>query len=359
MNLTTIPNFEERKKRWNHYWNKDVLDRPLIVASVPKEGCNPPSAYAVGYYNTCHGRYKEHLAVIDEALEGTEFLCEAIPVFQPDFGPDQFAAWLGSDFNFAEGETQTNWVEHIVTDWKEALPLTWKRDGKWWTEFITFVKMMREHSKGRYIVGFPDMHSNADALSALRGAQDLIFDFFDNPDRMHEAMNQVRAFYPKMYNEIYEAGGMAESGMSTWIPFFCEKRFAATECDYLALMSPAQANEYVIPALREEAEFLDHCIFHLDGKDALHHIDNILDIDAIDAIQWVPGAGQPPQYEWMDVLKKCQANGKGLQLMDCPDFEIVKRYHKELKPEGLVYCLPASLGRDEILRIADWLKENT
>ena len=53
-------------------------------------------------------------------------------------------------------------------------------------------------------------------------------------------------------------------------------------------------------------------------------------------IQWVPGAGQPRTVEWMDVLQKIQKAGKGLHLYDWHNEEI-KRYRKDLKPEGLMF----------------------
>jgi succinate dehydrogenase flavin-adding protein (antitoxin of CptAB toxin-antitoxin module) len=63
--------------------------------------------------------------------------------------------------------------------------------------------------------------------------------------------------------------------------------------------------------LLKKLHFLDHCVYHYDGKGALGHLDDILAIPDIDVIQWVPGDGNPRSIEWMDLLHKIQAAGKG------------------------------------------------
>ena len=54
-------------------------------------------------------------------------------------------------------------------------------------------------------------------------------------------------------------------------------------------MSPEQGKRYVIPSIEEEVEALDHASYHYDGKEALVHLDNVLGIQGIEVIQWVPG----------------------------------------------------------------------
>jgi len=150
----------------------------------------------------------------------------------------------------------------------------------------------------------------------------------------------------------YDAGAMARTGSIGWIPAYCPTgRFATIQCDFSYLMSPAQAREFVIPAIAEEASSLDHCIYHYDGKEALGHLDDILSIKEIDVIQWVPGDGQPRSIEWMDLLKKIQKAGKGLQIYDWTNQEIIEHF-KDLSPEGVFYCTEASSQKeaDELIK---------
>jgi 5-methyltetrahydrofolate--homocysteine methyltransferase len=89
----------------------------------------------------------------------------------------------------------------------------------------------------------------------------------------------------------------------------------------------------------------------------LPHLEDILSIKEIDSMQWVPGAGQPPTYEWMDLLKRFQKAGKSVQIYDWP-LETIKALHKELDPALVFYCCWAS-SRDEADAFLDWLKANT
>jgi hypothetical protein len=69
------------------------------------------------------------------------------------------------------------------------------------------------------------------------------------------------------------------------------------------------------------------------------------------------GAGQKPMWQWLDVLKKCQAAGKGLQIYDLT-CDQAKQLHRELDPVGLVYCVNAhSLA--EVEAFTRWLEQNS
>jgi hypothetical protein len=81
------------------------------------------------------------------------------------------------------------------------------------------------------------------------------------------------------------------------------------------MISEKMFEEFFLPGLIEECEKLDRCIYHLDGPDALKHLDVLLGIKKLSAVQWVCGAGNEGFTRWTDVYKKIQKAGKGLQLM--------------------------------------------
>ncbi len=356
--LAYKPDFDRVKTVWNAYWEGEVLGRPPVWATVARPGM-PAGDLTRRYWHAVKGNFGYILDQVDLWLEGTEFLAESLPMFAPDYGPDQFAAFLGTDFEFSDSSPDTDWVRQVVDDWDTSLPLRMDPNGKYWKGILGYSRLLATHSDGRYLVQVADLHSNMDALLALRGSERLCMDFFDAPVRIERAMAQVREMYVPVYDGLYQAGAMGgERGSAGWAPFWCPGKFATIQCDFLALLSPEMSRRYVIPALREEAAFLDRCVYHLDGPGCLPHLDDILAIEDIDVIQWVPGAGKSPMHEWMDVLKKCQAAGKGLQMYDIHDLDTVKKIARELKPEGLMYYVDVPT-RDEALRITDWLERNT
>jgi hypothetical protein len=356
MYLEYKPDFAEARVAWQHYWAKEAWQRPLVVA----EAATAPLAwednpYCLRYARAMRGEYGEILTRIDRWLASRRFLAESIPFYPPDHGPDQFAAFLGAPLIDDADSPETNWVEPIVTDWETALPLRLNEQSPTWQSTLAFSRALAEHARGRYVVGTCDLHSNADALSALRSPQQLCLDFYDTPELVARAMREVRALYQPIYNRIYEASGNTrETGSCGWAPFWCEGKFATIQCDFICLVSPEIAREYIIPALAEEAAFLDHCVYHYDGPGALPHLDDILAIPEIDVIQWVSGDGQPPMWQWLDVLQRCQRAGKGLQISGLTIDE-AKVLNSELDPAGLVYCIGGE-SAENIEAFTRWLE---
>ncbi len=357
MQLRYKTGFEEAKKAWSFFWAGEILKRPLVAATVAKEEGRPHPGKDQ-YHDAVHGRWDEHLKVVDEWLENTHFLAEAIPYFAPDFGPDQYAAFLGGEFRNLETSSNTNWVAPIVEDWESFLPIELDLANPWLERIQAYSRKMAAHARGRYLTGVCDLHSNADALLALRGAERLCMDFLDAPELVERAMLDVRKTYSAIYDLLYEAGGMnSDTGSIGWTPFWCEGKFATIQCDFICMVNPEASRRYIIPAIEEEAAFLDRCVYHLDGPGALPHLDDILGIKDIDVVQWVSGAGQPPMHEWLDVLKKCQAAGKGLHIYGVNP-EQIKALHRELDPRKVLYCVhPATVHEAEDL--LHWLERHT
>ncbi len=358
MELSTKPDFDRVKRMWEHFWAGDLLGRPPVVAAVNRPGCNPPYPGHQRYQAACEGRYQDVLDRIDAHLAGTEYLAEAVPFFAPDHGPDQFAAFLGGQLTFSPDSPNTNWVAPWVDDWDDVLPIRLDESNPTWRSALAFSRALAQHRQGRYLVGVCDLHSNMDALLAMRGAERLAMDFYDCPERIVAAMDDVRKLYAPIYQGLYEAGGMGEQdGTIGWVPFWSPGRFATIQCDFLCMLSPEMARRSVMPALAEEASYLDHCTLHFDGPGALPHLDDVLAIDAIDAIQWVPGAGQPPMHTWCDVLRRCPEAGKALQIYGVGPDE-VRQLHKELRPDKVAYCVSVR-DRQQCQDLLDWLEANT
>jgi len=150
---------------------------------------------------------------------------------------------------------------------------------------------------------------------------------------------------------------MAERGSIGWTPFYSRGKFCTIQCDFICMISPAMSRRFVIPALAEEAAHLDHCVYHFDGPGALPHFDDICSIRDIDVIQWVQGSGQGRHVNWIDLLKRFQAAGKGLQV--CGTTDEVKVLHRELRPEKVLYCVSGVRSVREGEELIRWFERNT
>ncbi len=357
--LRTKPDFDDVARRWDAFWEGD-LDHPLVCAMVPKDGgrelidiMNPR------YWNACTGNYTTQLDLLDEWAETTLFMGDLIPHFPPDHGPDQFAAWMGSELKFSPDNTQTNWAEPVLKDWETFLPVSLREDNVVWQSVLTYSALLAEKGKGKYVVGMADLHSHMDAFSALRHPDHFCLDLYDEPERVKEGCAQARAMYQPIYEKLYAAGNMSpETGTIGWLPLWCRGRSAVVQCDFSVFLSNEMWRTFVLPGIEEEVAFLDRCFYHLDGKQQLIHLDDLLALPGLDGIQWVPGAGQAEMFsaEWRDVLKKILAAGKKIIVYGDMDLETVQDVHRDLGGKNVVYDITGRT-HDEMNRILDWLKD--
>jgi len=347
------PDMDRAKQYWRAFWQREIIDRPCVYVTAPKDPHDrkPQPPYMAG----SDGRYRQALAMFDEWAASTYFAGEAIPYFTISFGPDQFSAFLGAELVLTQGST-TTWAKPFVTDWKRTRIELKTGGNSTWAKVLEYMRLAAEFSEDKFLLEMLDLHSNMDCLAAIRGPEQLCMDLIDCPDDVEKALNEVRGLYGPIYEAIYEAGRMQSRGTIGWAPFYSEGKFATIQCDFICMISPQDARRFVIPALAEEAAFLDHSVFHYDGPGALVHLEDILAIADIDVIQWVPGTGNPLLIEWMDLLKKIQQAGKGLQITCSADE--VKIFHKELRPEGVLYCVEAGSTQEADELIA-WLERNT
>ena len=80
------------------------------------------------------------------------------------------------------------------------------------------------------------------------------------------------------------------------------------------MISPERFREFVIPSFRKQIAGLDYTLFHMDGKEAVRHLEALMELEGLDALQWTPNAGMPDSgwEEWYPIYDKVLDTGKGL-----------------------------------------------
>ena len=355
-NLNFKKQLEHTRKYADAFWNHEMLDRPYVAVTAPLQKVDFDWSPAAAYRACMNEDYDRNLKDFEQVVQNTYYAGEALPALTITLGPDQYATFFGAGIE-TSAEAFTTWAVPCVKDWADFEVVLNKSKGSYYDKIRKYYAYAADFCKDKFLLNVPDLHSNMDALSALRGSQDLCMDLYDCPEEVHRVLNEIRKTYVEIYNMTYDAGNMKEVGTIGWSPIYCAGKSAVIQCDYCCMLGPEQGKEFVFPAIAEEAAYLDHCVYHLDGKGALVHLDTILAIDEIDCIQWVPGAGQPPTYAWMDVLKKIQAAGKSLWIYDW-DVEQIKAFHKELQPDKVAYSLGVDTP-EEAEELLEYLTKNT
>ncbi len=348
------PNWNETRERFEAWWNHSHIGRPMFNLSCPREeplGETIPLAKDQDpeYYHT---NVDHHVNAMLNRLYTTDYIAEAFPNCNINLGAGSLAIYLGSEPIFAES---TIWFKEVVEDWKEWDPLTFDPENKWFRKHLEWTKEMVQRADGRFLVNIPDIIENADILSALRGPQTFCFDLIDEPELMHRLLDQLDVAYFEAYDRFYDIVKAADGSSSfTAFQVWGEGKTAKVQCDHAALMSPGQWREFVQPSLRRQCDKLNHSVYHLDGKDAICHVDALMEIDSLDALQWTAGAGQPDGGEdcWFPIYDKVRDAGKSLHIstggtpaqIAAKVDAIVKRYG----PDGLYFLIGGMERADAI-----------
>ena len=118
------------------------------------------------------------------------------------------------------------------------------------------------------------------------------------------------------------------------------------------MISKAMFDEFFLPGIADECKFYERSIYHLDGPDALRHLDSLLQIKELDAVQWVFGAGNEGYHRWVEVYQRIQRAGKGIQMM-C-DVQELPLVFETLRPEGVWFSSISGVSdRETAKRVVD------
>ena len=245
-------------------------------------------------------------------------------------GPGSLAAILGAEL---EGSQDTIWI-HPRPDGSDEIVLD--PNNKWWRLHLDLVSACRRLSEGRYYVGCPDLIEGLDTLAGLRGTQAVLSDTVDRPDELEQQLQAVNDIWFEVFDRIYaiinEDGEMAFCYFSLWGP----GKVAKLQSDISIMMSPGSFRQFVQPFIRQQCEWLDYSMYHLDGVGAMRHLPALLEIEELNAIQWTPGVGQPQGGDpcWYDLYKRIRAGGKAV-MASWVEVDELKPLLDAVGPEGV------------------------
>jgi hypothetical protein len=286
-----------------------------VPAETPHEEVERPervSPTETEFYADAVGRSRRN----HYRLSKQSFPLDMLPIADTMIGPGSLALCLGSEPEFRE---TTVWfgsiMEHESHPEKHG-PLRFDAENPWWKIHEATLRESASLARGKYLVGCPDLVENIDILASLRGMSTLFMDMVSRPEWVNEKVHEINQAYFEVYDRIYEIiklddGSAAFEAYKLWGP----GKTAKVQCDASTMFSPEMFREFVVPSLREQCAFLDYSMYHLDGKEEFRHLDALLEIEELDAIEWTPNAmlplGGDPQ--WYDLYRRILDAGKSVQ----------------------------------------------
>ncbi|MGN1069251.1 MAG: hypothetical protein ACI4P5_02455 [Candidatus Fimadaptatus sp.] len=356
MELIYKPDYEKTHARFDAFWNREIIDRPPVSIALGKEGAKvdlPPKAYACE-----RDRWLDIDRRVDELdahMAATDYTYDSLPIAFPNLGPEIFSAWCGCGYQFGES---TTWSEPAIEDWERDFDKTrLDVNHPLFLKMVEFTQKLIERGKGRFIVGLTDLHPGGDHLAALRDPQNLAIDMIENPEwvkrALERSMPEYYAAYGIFYNMLHQAGMPTTS----WTSIINDGTFYIPSNDFSCMISKRMFDEVFLPGIQQECRFYERSLYHLDGPGALRHLDSLLEIPELDAIQWVCGAGNEGYHRWVEVYQKIQQAHKGIQMIcDIRDLDLI---FETLRPEGVWFSSIGGIDSREtaeavVKRIERW-----
>ncbi|MBD3255183.1 MAG: hypothetical protein GF383_08820 [Candidatus Lokiarchaeota archaeon] len=333
----------EAKERLTAWWDHEILDRPCISYLTPRPNVKltkigNPLDYFDPFFLAEHWEMiDEYIKYFEETSESFFFGGEEIPNIKMNYGPGIIAAVFGIVPKF---QSRTVWLSK-ETPVDEIFPLLEETqlnsNNEWYARLMKATEFAAKSAKSDYAVTVSDIGGVLDVLSSFLGPTKLILTMRRNPGLISECRRVILDKLNILYDDLQSTIEKYCSGCITWMDIWCPKRWYPIQCDFSAFLSPKWFRKFALPDIKEQSESLDYSVYHLDGPDALKHLDDILQIPSITAVQWVPGAGNELKCSdvWMPVYKKIQKAGKSVIIDFFEDPNRLSHFYKNLDPKLL------------------------
>ncbi|MBQ9186874.1 MAG: homocysteine S-methyltransferase family protein [Prevotella sp.] len=316
---TWKPNLEETKQHYVDWWNHRGI--VLNMWEHFQEGVTPHADIPEPKpYKDLNQRWFDpqwRAEYLDWYVAHSSLMADMLPVANTQLGPGSLAAILGGVF---EGGEDTIWIhprpvaDGCVVDGFAVDDIRFDRNHPNWLLHKDLLQACKQKAQGHYYVGMPDLMEGLDVLAALKGTDQVLMDTVMQPEVLEHQMQQINDIYFQVFDELYdiirEGDEMAFCYFSSWAP----GKMSKLQCDISTMISVDDYRRFVQPFIRQQCQKIPYTLYHLDGVGAMHHLDALLEIKELNAIQWTPGVGEPQggNAKWYDLYRRILAGGKSI-----------------------------------------------
>ena len=336
-------------------WWRGELDRPLVKAVIgdayPRS--HVAQAPCPSQFN-CHDfswTAEQVIDAVDSSLSTNEYIGDGYPVMDFGFfGPGVVAAFCGAKLDNSSGQV---WFFPPEEDPDlSKLHVKYDPNDIWSRRSKDLYRAGLERWKGTVVMGFPDLGGVMDIVASMCGTENLLYGLLDEPEEVERLIAQTQQAWYEAYDDFAQV--LKPQGVYTdWNGLLSRDPAYILQCDFCYMISPDMFSRFVLPTLKEDVKRLTNTIYHLDGIGELPHLDQILAIPELNAVQWVYGTGQPGPHAWLDVYKKILDAGKQIMIID----NGLDNGYEELRPHfgksPFVNVWGNPENRDKVIEILD------
>ena len=362
------------KDDWNRakqnllaFWQGEDIGRPCMIVFAPREDSE------ITFPELQHGPWTGSLAKFSDDdhdaikkwwidpqenynrmvywFENTYFGGEAVPATYTNWGASAAAAFFGSTPVFSKTSV---WYTEVIRNWEQWKWEFDKHTNVWWKTIYEITHYLSEHADGRYFVGMPEFGNAADNLSLMRGMDNLAIDCIEDPEVIERAIDFMEKHWIDLHEELFQLTRKVndEGGVLPWMSLWAPGRIDQLACDFSTVLSPQMFRDYFVPDINKLGAWTEYGMYHLDGPACIHnHLDTLLEVECIKAIEFTPGAGAPPTLtqEYIPYYQRILESGKRLYLLAEP--KEVQPLCEAIPSKGLMLCshAPSQKAADDMI----------
>ena len=307
-------------KQWDNVignyrkWWKGELGRPILPLVI--HGADPgrpaPSVPTPQFANCGDFSITVDQVIdrMDYDLSSHEFYGDSFPcVRMAHFGPGIMAAFIGAK---AEPVKETVWFYPEKQKPIKDIHFTYDENNIWLNRVKDLYRAGMKRWGGDVCMPMTDIGGGMDVLASMLTTETLLYEVLDNPDEVKRLCLEITGLWLRFYREINDIIGK-QRVFSDWSGQLNEKPTYMLQCDFSYMISVEMWKKFVHDDLAVISSATDKAFYHLDGIGELVHLDDLLSIDSIRGIQWVPGSGEPETRDWSKLFAKISAAGKKIQ----------------------------------------------
>jgi hypothetical protein len=332
MPIAKIDDWEMRIKRQDAFWDKEILDRPVVCIEIPNQQII--NQLPISTHTSLTERWTDVSFQVETALakvRNTIYIGDALPVAYPNLGPDFFCACFGGALQFQES---TSYIEPFLSKWSDFQLFPFNKNNAYFLIMEDLYTAFLDAGHEKFYTGWPDIHTGADGLVGFRGPLNINFDVIDNRNEIVNALTVIMKDFFSLIDHYINKLSKKNQPITGWPGIVSNRKWHVPSNDFSCMISNTMFEEIFLDPLVEEMQHMEKNLYHLDGPGALTHLDTLLAIKELDAIQWVYGAGNGRASDHINIYQKIQRAGKGIQMTEVfPDeIDIIT---SNLSPEGV------------------------
>jgi len=336
LTFTFKTDWELIRHRYEAWWERAPLERPIVRITAPRYmpdiTAPPADTQALLAWYTDPAIV---LPRLEAQVDATHYTGDAFPWVDPmsqSLAAIQ-AAYLGAPYRI-DPHTLTGWADPIISNWQVFPGLAVDPGNFWWQATQRLLADASLRSQGRYMISIPDLQGGGEILALLRGSEALAYDLVDQPEVILPAVDAINRAWLEYFKACYAIIHRWQPGYVDWLGIWSDLPAVTVECDYALMVSPRMFARYFLPGVAQQVSMVARSVFHLDGPGAIPHLDNLLSLPDLRAIQWVPTPDRPSPLQWIPLLRRIQAGGKGV-VVACSSQEVLPLL-QALNPEDVI-----------------------